>query len=290
VRPIARTRLAAPFEPEGARGIGSIRPPDGLPAHDAPFVAMHRSFEKHLHSAAVSAAAGIGALFGLLAAAGCVSAPPLVESTAPSDGVFGIAPSPLVATLGPGDTLSISVVGHPDLARPETPVRIDAQGCVNLPLVGSIEVAGLTVAEGRDRIQTAFARYLKDASVGLAVAVPAARQAYVLGEVDRPGAFVLERPIDALQLLALAGGVKDGGDRTNVALMRAQGDELYVHFFDAATPDLGGAVAVHPGDLVFVRLSRGGAFKEQVVPVLQAAAPIFSSITSLIVVSDALDD
>jgi polysaccharide export outer membrane protein len=250
---------------------------------------MLRSIAKSISSAAPTAAAGLGALLGLLAASGCVNAPPLVEATA-STGAFGVAPSPLLDTLGPGDSLSISVVGHPDLARPETPVRIDAQGNVNLALIGTVEVAGLTVAEARARLEDEFERYLKEPSVGLAVAVPAARQAYVLGEVAHPGAFVLERPLNALQLLALAGGVKDGGDRVNVALMREVGGELEVHFFDSATPDLGGAVAVHPGDLVFVRLSRGGAFKEQVVPVLQAAAPIFSSITSLIVVSDALDD
>ena len=62
-----------------------------------------------------------------------------------------------------------------------------------------------------------------------------------------------------------------------------------MHFFDAATPDAGGLLPVYPDDLIFVRLSRGGVFREQIVPVLNAAAPIFGSITNLVVVSDALD-
>lgn len=222
-------------------------------------------------------------------AVSCVSAPPLVEGTIPAES-FGLAASPLIETLGPGDTLSVTVVGHPDVARPEIPLRIDAQGNVNLPLTGPVQVSGLTVSQGRERIETELARFLVDARVGLAVAEPASRQAFVLGQVRTPGAFVLDRPVNALQMLALAGGSISGGDREHVALMRERDGELEVHFFDAATPDPRGLIAVHPGDLVFVRLSKGGAFKEQVVPVLQAAAPIFSSLTSLIIVSDALED
>ncbi|MEZ5978534.1 MAG: polysaccharide biosynthesis/export family protein [Planctomycetota bacterium] len=231
-----------------------------------------------------------GAALALLAlAASCVGPPPLVEGTSQAR-TIGLTPSPLVATLGPGDLLTVTVVGHPDLARPEVPLRIDAQGNLDLPLTGPIEMSGLTVAEGREAIEAALSRYLVDARVGLSVAEPASRQAYVLGQVGKPGSYVLDRPINALQLLALAGGPVDGGDRRNVALMREHDGELEVHFFDAATPGGEGLVAVHPGDLVFVRLSRGGAIKEQIVPVLQAAAPIFSSITNLIVVSDALDN
>lgn len=221
--------------------------------------------------------------------AGCVSVPPLVEGTVPAAS-FDLTSSDLISALGPGDLLSVTVVGHPDVARPEVPQRIDPQGNLNLPLVGSVELAGLTVAEGRDRIETELARYIKEPKVGLAVSESAARQAFVLGQVAKPGAYVLDRPTNALQLLAKAGGAVTGGDRQQVALLRERDGELEVHFFDAGTPDVTGLVAVHPGDLVFVRLSRGGAFKEQLVPVLQAAAPIVGSLTNLIVVSEALED
>jgi len=228
-------------------------------------------------------------LLALVASCGCVSAPPLVEGTVPVHSI-GSESSDLIAALGPGDLLSVTVVGHPDVTRPEVPLRIDPQGNLNLPVVGSIQMAGLTVSEGRERIETELARYLVEPQVGLTVTEFAARQAFVLGQVKVPGAYVLDRPINALQLLSKAGGIVDGGDREQVAVMREQDGELEVHFFDAGTPDLQGLVAIHPGDLVFVRLSRGGAFKEQLVPVLQAAAPIIGSLTNLIVVSEALED
>lgn len=231
----------------------------------------------------------LAAAVATLAAHGCVSPPPLVEGTVPAAS-FGRESSELISALGPGDLLSLTVVGHPDVARPEVPQRIDPQGNLNLPLVGSVELAGLTVSQGRAKIETELERYLVEPKVGLAVTETAARQAFVLGEVAKPGAYVLDRPINVLQLLAKAGGAVSSGDRERVALMRESDGELEVHFFDAGTPDLGGLVAVHPGDLVFVRLSRGGAFKEQLVPVLQAAAPIIGSLTNLVVVSEALED
>lgn len=228
-------------------------------------------------------------LLALAASCGCVSAPPLVEGTVPVHSI-GSDSSALISALGPGDLLSVTVVGHPDVTRPDVPLRIDPQGYLNLPVIGSIELAGLTVGEGRERIETELARYLVEPQVGLTVTEFAARQAFVLGEVKLPGAYVLDRPTTALQLLAKAGGALNGGDRENVAVIRENDGELEVHFFDAATPDATGLVAIHPGDLVFVRLSRGGAFKEQLVPVLQAAAPIIGALTNLIVVSEALED
>lgn len=231
-------------------------------------------------------ARALAALAALVAAA-CVSAPPLVQGTAEPTS-FTREASLAPYTLGAGDSLSLTVYGHPQIADPGVPLRIDPLGLVHLPLAGSVELAGLSVGAARERIERALATYLVEPAVGLSVAEYAARRAYVLGEVGRPGAIVLDRPLTALQALALAGGVAEGGDREQVALMRVVDGELQVLFFDAATPSGDGLAIVEPEDLLFVRLSDGGAFKEQVVPVLQAAAPIFGSITNLVVIADAL--
>jgi polysaccharide export outer membrane protein len=186
--------------------------------------------------------------------------------------------------------LDLTVVGHPDIAPSGVPQRIDPEGRLVLPYCGPIVLAGLSTSEARARIETQLGEYLQEPQVGLSVRAFAARQAYVLGEVTKPGGYVPDRPLTAMQVLALAGGVRTGGDRESVALMRARDGELEVHFFDAATPDMQGLIRVEPDDVVFVRQSRGGAFSEQVVPVLQAAAPIFSALTNLVVVTAALDN
>jgi protein involved in polysaccharide export with SLBB domain len=219
----------------------------------------------------------------------CASPPPLIEGTTAAVD-FSAAKSLDPYTLGPGDQLRLTVFGHPEVAPPEFPLRIDAQGQLNLPLTGAVAVAGLTVQQAREAIEAALRRYLREPAVGLSVESFAARQAFVLGQVARPGAFVLDRPLTALQVLALSGGVAEGGDRDQVALLRVRDGELQVHFFDAATPGLDGTVVVEPDDLLFVRQSRAGAFSEQILPALQGLAPIVGSLTNLIVVSDALDD
>lgn len=220
---------------------------------------------------------------------GCVSPPPLAEATA-STHSFATTAQPASFPLGPGDLLHLTVVGQPDIAPAGVPLRLDPEGVLVLPYCGPLELAGLTTTEASALIRGALNEYLVEPEVGLSVAEFAARRAYVLGEVERPGAYVLDRPLTGLQVLALAGSVQRGGDRKNVALLRASGNDLEVHFFNAATPDAASLVRVEPDDVIFVRLSRGGTFSEQVVPVLQAAAPIFSALTNLLIVSDALSD
>lgn len=225
----------------------------------------------------------------LAALASCASPPPLVEGTAPPVG-FTTTPSIAPYTLGPGDLVRVTVYGHPELAPPEFPLRIDPEGLLSLPYTGSIPLDGKTVREARGVIEAALRGFMNDPAVGLTVDEYAARRAFVLGHVRAPGAYVLDRPMTALQALTLAGGVGEGGDREQVAILRERDGELQVHFFNAATPAADGLVIVEPDDLVFVRQSRSGAFKEQIVPVLNAAAPIFGAFTNLIVVSDALND
>lgn len=231
----------------------------------------------------------LAALLGAFGLVSCVSAPPLVEATT-SETSFTTEASLAPYTLGPGDTLSLTVYGHPQFADPQVPLRIDPLGELHLPLIGGVELAGKTLGEARGTIEAALARFLVEPTVGISVREYAARRAYVLGEVGRPGAIVLDRPLTSLQALTLAGGVSEGGDRHNVALMRVVAGELQVHFFDAATPGVAGLMVVQPEDMLFVRQSKGGVFKEQVVPVLQAAAPIFSSITNMVVILNALSD
>ncbi|MHC4262804.1 MAG: polysaccharide biosynthesis/export family protein [Planctomycetota bacterium] len=225
----------------------------------------------------------------LLALVGCASPPPLAEGTVPAvdfDRQQSLAPY----TLGPGDLLRLTVFNHPEIAPPEFPLRIDPQGRLSLPLTGAVVLEGLTVEEARAAIESSLAQYLREPAVGLSVEAYAARQAFVLGEVNRPGAFVLDRPLTALQVLSLAGGIAPDGDKRDVALLREREGEMQIHFFDAGTPGLDGLVVVEPDDLLFVRQSGAGAFKEQILPVLQGIAPILGSITNLVVLTEALED
>jgi polysaccharide biosynthesis/export protein len=229
-------------------------------------------------------------LLGLVA--GCKGAPP-AEGGPVGDRLQGFAelaaPGPTRATLAPDDLLRIVVYGHPDLSSAETGQRVDYQGRVNLPLIGTVAVAGLTVEQARRAIEERAARLLRHASVSLAILEYAPRICHILGEVQLSGAYDLDRPVTALQALALGGGFTEGADREQIAHLRVEKGELIVRFFDGATPGVDGLIAMLPGDLIFVRQSGSGTFRDQILPYVQGVSQPLSAIASLILVVDRLD-
>jgi len=133
---------------------------------------------------------------------------------------FGIAQAADI-TLGPGDVVKASVYGNPDLAI-ET--RISDTGRMTFPLIGQVEVNGLTVQEAEKKIGKMLETggYVKKAQVNLIVSQVASAQVSVLGMVNRPGRYPLEGgKRGVMDMLAQAGGFNaDGGD--TVSLVRTR--------------------------------------------------------------------
>lgn len=231
----------------------------------------------------------VGAVVASLALTSGCKAPPLVEGNVPPQTISSEFDWDAYA-LGTGDVLSVIVFGHPEFSTLERGERVDLSGSINLPLVGAVPVANKTVEEARLSVRDALAEYVNDPAVTLSVVQYGSRSVYVFGQVNAPGAQVLDRPINALQALSLAGGFSNGADRAKIALMRSRGEELEVHYFNAATPGVDGLVAVEPGDFIFVRQSGAGKFSEQILPYLAGAAPVIGTITNLFLVAEALDD
>ncbi len=231
--------------------------------------------------------AGLLALVPLALLAAC-RAPPLPEGTVESR----IAETPAGEfVLGPLDRVHVAVFRHPENSTPDEGALIDTQGRIDLPLVGPLELAGLTLAEAAARIEGELARFVREPDVTLTLLDVGSRRFYLLGEVAEPGARALDRPLSALQALSLGGGFLPGADREKVVLLRGnRADHLEVYFFDARTPGTDGLVAVLPDDVIFVRLSGAGSFRDQLLPIFQGVAPPLAALAGLIVVADSLDD
>ena len=221
-------------------------------------------------------------------AQGCrwFEAPPLAQGTVESH-VAEASAAPIV--LGAGDRITVQVLLHPEHSTPPEGARLDPEGRIDLPLVGPVLLAGLSIDEARARLRDEVAHFVRDPKLTLNVLELVSRRAYVFGEVPRNGPILLDRPLNALQLLSLAGGFLPGADRHQVALLRGSRDRLEVYFFDGATPGPDGMVAVRPDDLVFVRLSGAGTFRDQILPVVQSLVPPIAALASLIVVADQLN-
>jgi polysaccharide biosynthesis/export protein len=110
------------------------------------------------------------------------------------------------ATLGPGDPVTIQVLGQPDAAN----VFVGDDGTINVPLAGNVQVAGMSPAEAAVQVETALKKggYFVDPHVTI-VTQPHSQLVTVIGEVRTPGRFPITSATTVLDLLAQAGGLKE---------------------------------------------------------------------------------
>ncbi|MFP5390672.1 MAG: polysaccharide export protein EpsE [Gammaproteobacteria bacterium] len=120
--------------------------------------------------------------------------------------------------LGAGDLVRVSVYGSPDLT---VETRVSDSGTISYPLIGQVNVGGLTVAAAEMKIagQLESGGYVKKPQVNIVVTAVQSQLVSVLGQVNRPGRFPLEGKRSVMDLLATAGGIAaDGAD--TVSLIR----------------------------------------------------------------------
>jgi polysaccharide export outer membrane protein len=112
--------------------------------------------------------------------------------------------------LGAGDSISVHVYGQPDM---DGIVAVAEDGTVSLPLVGSLNVVGLSPMEAAKRIQDELKnrQLLVDPQVTVAVVQSHSQRVSVLGEVHTPGRYPIDASTTFIDLLAQAGGITPVG-------------------------------------------------------------------------------
>jgi polysaccharide export outer membrane protein len=122
--------------------------------------------------------------------------------------------------LQPGDVLTISVWKEPDLSI-DLLVRPD--GGITMPLAGEIAAAGHSVEDVRTTIDQRLRPYLSKPVVTVIVKETLGNQIFVIGKVTRPGPYPLNRPVDVMQALSLAGGVTPFAAVNDIRVLRRDG-------------------------------------------------------------------
>jgi polysaccharide biosynthesis/export protein len=108
--------------------------------------------------------------------------------------------------LGPEDELQIS---GPELEELTTKtVRIDGEGDIQVPLVGRVHVAGLTVQQAEQELNKRLSTYIRHPQAALDVKDLRSQPASVLGAVNSPGVHQVEGHKTLLEMISLAGGVR----------------------------------------------------------------------------------
>jgi len=120
-----------------------------------------------------------------------------------------------------GDILEISVWREEDLLR-EVLVRPD--GRFSFPLVGDIDASNRTVEALRTEVANRLQRYIPDPVVTVTVKNILGNKIYLLGQVNNPGAFVVNPRVDVMQALSLAGGTTPFASLNDIVILRRSRD------------------------------------------------------------------
>jgi polysaccharide export outer membrane protein len=157
------------------------------------------------------------------------------------------------AVLGVGDEIQIIVWRRDDLNRK---LRIAPSGRIFFPLVGEIQAEGLSTDQLRLEITEGLSRHFLDPQVNVEVETYRNRRFYVLGEVRKPGVFIIEDSASVVEAIALAGGFTLEAKTDNVILVRKAPDylELRALNIDALLEkaDMTQNVFLQRGDIVYV--------------------------------------
>ena len=136
-------------------------------------------------------------------------------------------------TLGPGDLVQIEIFEAPEYSGE---AQVLANGMMDLPIGGRVDVEGLTIPQATDVIAAEYVRIFRYPLVSVRLSGPRPLQVTIDGEVTQPGAYIMEIPLKAQgglqrglqyptvpELIELAGGVSLSADLTRVEVRRNSG-------------------------------------------------------------------
>ena len=197
--------------------------------------------------------------------------PPLEDQNIPSSGNQNQNVSPLPPanvefateetdyTLGPGDLINLDIFQVEEYSG-EYPVLVD--GTISLPLVGRVNVKGMSLKETSEAVSEKYVTYLKRPIITVGLVAPRPLRIGISGEVDNPGAYEVtltpenpQFPTDT-DLLEQAGGINTIADIRDVRVTRKIGNENVVfraNLWDLLTKgQVRQDISLRDGDDIFV--------------------------------------
>ncbi|MDQ7090840.1 MAG: polysaccharide biosynthesis/export family protein [Methylococcales bacterium] len=116
-----------------------------------------------------------------------------------------------------GDILDVSVWKEEGMLRE---LRVLPDGSISFPLVGVIVVAGKTVNDVQLELTEKISETIPDPTVNVSVKLAEGNFVYVIGQVKKPGHFLMYQPMDVMQVLSLAGGLTPFAKSNDILILR----------------------------------------------------------------------
>jgi len=156
-------------------------------------------------------------------------------------------------TVVAGDILQISVWKEEALDR-EALVLPD--GSLDFPLIGSVKAAGKTPSEIRDDVKAKLSSLIPDATISVTVKAATGHTVSVIGQVQKPGAYLMGHSLSVMEALSQAGGLTPFASEGSIRVLREKdGKKIAIDFpYDDVSEgdDLEKDIPLLPGDVVVV--------------------------------------
>ncbi len=161
----------------------------------------------------------------------------------------GAAVDPKSYRIGVEDVILLRIWREPELSGL---VVVRPDGKINLQLVGEIDAVDTTPIELELRIAKAYEKVLKNPIVTLQVQKVESKRYYLSGEVGKSGAFPLVRPMNILEAITIAGGIREFGNGKKIIVMRGS-ERLKFNFNEVIKgKKLEQNILLQPGDHIVV--------------------------------------
>ncbi len=136
-------------------------------------------------------------------------------------------PPPADYIVGPNDVLYVNVFGQPEMGSPIVPAdnralgsRVDGSGRIQLPTIGPVYVAGLTVGQVQKKVQTLYGKIINKPWVVVEILEHRSHPLYLIGRFNTPGVVYMDRPTNLAQAIALGDGLESTAHLRGARLLR----------------------------------------------------------------------
>ncbi len=160
--------------------------------------------------------------------------------------------------VGPGDVLVINVPGLIDSHGSDEKTqnyrgfRVTSSGRILLPLVGAIDVKGLTIEEIQAALTKEIRTYIKKPMVTVEIGEFKSQPLYLLGRFNKPGLHYMDRPTSVLHGISMGNGLDGTANMRSARLLRSERVQPVDIYHLLHNNDLRQNVQLYPGDTIFV--------------------------------------
>jgi protein involved in polysaccharide export with SLBB domain len=177
-------------------------------------------------------------------------------------------PVPPDYVLGPGDTVRIQLFGN---VNGIYEIDVTRDGVLNIPEIGPVTVASLSFSEFREDVNRRVREMLIGTQVSVTMGQLRTIRIFVLGDVNRPGSYVVDSLATISSALYRSGGISRVGSLRDIHLKRRGTTTARLDLYDLFLHgDTSGDSRLQPGDVIFVspvgpQVSVSGAVKRPAI-------------------------